>query len=75
MTIFWQIVGGTVASLGGVAATVILVVKFCGGIIAERLQKKYELKLNEDLESHICCFRQKNYISKARFEKEFAVYQ
>jgi hypothetical protein len=49
--------------------------KFSAGFIAERLQKKYEMQLNKELQRYIANIDKKNYISKARFDKEFIIYQ
>ena len=75
MTTFWDFIGAIVISLGGVAAIVVLVIKFCGEIFAKHLSAQYELKLNKELEKHIASLDKKNYISKARFDKEFSIHQ
>ena len=48
---FWELVGSVLASLGGAACIVVLTIKFAGNMIAERLSKKYDLKLEKELES------------------------
>ncbi|MCL1875904.1 MAG: hypothetical protein FWF87_06560 [Synergistaceae bacterium] len=63
------------ASSGGIGVVFVCFVKLAGNTIAERLQKKYELKLNKELEKYIATLDKKNYISKARFDKEFIIYQ
>lgn len=72
---FWEIVGGVIVSFGGVAGLVALILKFAGNMIAERLSKKYELKLNEALENQKSNLERKNYISKTRFDAEFQIYR
>lgn len=52
MTIFWQIVTGILASVGGVAGLIIIIVKVFSNTIAERLSKKYELKLTKEVEKY-----------------------
>lgn len=72
---FWQMVLAVVASIGGIGAIFVAVVHFSSNIIAERLQKKYDLKLNEEFEKFKAGIDNKKYISKAKFEVEFSVYR
>ena len=46
---FWEIVSTVIASVGGIGAIIVFVVKLCSNIIADRLEKKYELKLSKEL--------------------------
>ena len=71
----WKIILAALASVGGVAGLIILVVKFASNVIAERLSQKYQISLEKELESHKSKLDSKNYISKARFDREFAMYQ
>jgi hypothetical protein len=71
----WKIILSIVASVGGIGAIICFVIKFSSDIIADRLSKKYELKMNKEIESYRNKLDQKNYISKARFDKEFEIYQ
>lgn len=71
----WKIILAALASVGGVAGLIILVVKFASNVIAERLSQKYQISLEKELESHKSKLDGKNYISKARFDREFAMYQ
>lgn len=64
-----------IVSAGGVSGIIILAVKFTSGIIADRLEKKYELKLQKELENYKLHNRKKEYVSKARFDRAFAMYQ
>ena len=63
-----------------------MVIKFSSGFIADKLQKKYELKLNkeleeykttldEKLEKYKSSLENKTYISKTRFDAEFNIYK
>lgn len=69
--IAWTAVGG-VASIGIIIGAT---VKFSADRIAERLASKYELKLNKELEYFKSGLDRKNYISKVRFDAEFALYR
>lgn len=71
----WKIILAALASVGGIAGLIVLAVKFSSNIIADRLSKKYEIKLQKDLESHKSKLDSKTYISKAKFDREFSMYQ
>ena len=59
-----------VASVGGFGVVFSAVVYFTSNFIAERLQKKYELKLNERFEKYKAGIENKTYISKTKFDAE-----
>ena len=71
----WIIILSSITSVGGVAGLIVFSVKFSVNLIAERLQKKYELRLSEELEKFRSGLDKKNYICKALFDKEFVIYQ
>lgn len=71
----WSVVGGVIISFGSAGTIVLGIVKFSSDIIAEKLSKKYQHLLDEKLESHKAVLDKKNYISKVRFDAEFAIYQ
>jgi len=64
-----------VASVGGFGVIFSAVVYFASNFIADRLQKKYELKLNEKFEKYKAGIENKTYISKTKFDAEFALYK
>lgn len=72
---FWEIVATVITSVGGIGAIIVFVVKLCSNIIADRLEKKYELKMNKELESYKTALSKKSYISKTRFDTEFSIYR
>ena len=74
MNSIWQTALAIIGCLGGAGAIISAVVKFSANIIAENLSKKYELKLNKELESFKVDLGKKVYISKARFDLEFSIY-
>ena len=71
----WQITLAIIASVGGAGVIILGVVKFASSIIAERLSKKYEIKMNKELEFFKVGLDQKTYISRARFDAEFQIYR
>lgn len=75
----WQDIGAivltVVASVGGIGGIILIVIKFSVNIIADRLEKKYTLKLNKDLEKYKSHLESKIYISKAKFDTEFSIYR
>ena len=48
----WKIVLCAVGSAGGIGTIIVLVIKFSANTIAERLSKKYEAKLQKELEKY-----------------------
>lgn len=63
------------ASVGGIGGLIFIVVKFASNMIAERLSQKYQLSLQKELENYKASIENKTYISKARFDREFSMYQ
>ena len=74
MSQIWKTVLAIIGSVGGAGAIIAAIVKFCSGMIAERLSQKYEIKMNKELESYKSLLSKKNYISKTRFDMEFSIY-
>ncbi len=70
-----KIVLSALASVGGISGLIIIAIKFSSNIIAKRLEEKYSLKLNKELESYKLLLEKNKYISKVRFDKEFQMYQ
>lgn len=71
----WKIVLAVIAGLGGIGVVFGAVVFFTSNFIAERLQKKYDLKLNEEFEKYKANIDNKIYISKTKFDAEFNIYR
>lgn len=82
----WKAALAVITAAGGYGAFALLVIKFSSGFIADKLQKKYELKLNkeleeykttldEKLEKYKSSLENKTYISKTRFDAEFNIYK
>lgn len=71
----WKIILAALTSVGGIAGLVVLAVKFASNIIAERLSKKYEIKLQKDLEEYKSNLSKKEYVSKTKFDTEFSLYR
>ena len=75
INIIIQIAIAIVISAGGISGIILAIIKFSSNIIADRLSKTYELKLNKELEKYKTRLDSKIYITKARFDKEFELYQ
>lgn len=71
----WKIVLCVISSAGGIGAVITIVIKFCSSFIAEQLMKKYENKLQKDLEKYKSGLDNKIYITKAKFDAEFELYR
>lgn len=54
-------------------AIVSATVRFTSEKIAERLEKKYKLRLNKELEEFKNKLENKSYVSKTRFDTEFSI--
>lgn len=70
-----KIVLGILTSLGGIGGVILIVIKFSSDTIAKRLEEKYSLRLNKELENYKSKLDSKTYISKAKFDTEFSVYR
>lgn len=79
MEIAWievlKIVAGVIAALGGGGAIVAGLSSWLGKVWADRLMVKETAKFREDLERLTKQLERKNYVSKVRFDAEFAMYQ
>ena len=79
MEISWtevlKIVAGVIAALGGGGAIVAGLSSWLGKVWADRLMAKETAKFREDLERLTKQLERKNYVSKVRFDAEFAIYQ
>ena len=64
-----------IAGIGGIGAVFVAVVRFSSDIIAKRLEERYSLKMNKELERYKSNLENKTYISKTKFETEFAIYR
>lgn len=71
----WKIVLCAISSAGGIGAIIVVAVKFSSKFIAEQLSKKYELKLQKELEKYKSGLDNKIYITKAKFDAEFELYR
>ncbi|SCX29192.1 hypothetical protein SAMN02910436_02436 [Ruminococcaceae bacterium P7] len=82
----WKAALAVITAAGGYGALALLVIKFSSGFIAEKLQKKYELKLSKELEEykstldaklekHKSFLEGKTYITKTKFDTEFNIFR
>ena len=71
----WKIIIGSLASVGGIGGIIFFIIKFSADNIAQRLQKKYSLELNKDIEKFKSNLDNKIYISKTKFDTEFSIYR
>ena len=79
MEIAWtevlKIVAGVIAALGGGGAIIAGLSSWLGKVWADRLMAKETAKFREDLERLTKQLERKNYVSKVRFDAEFAIYR
>lgn len=70
-----EIVVGVITAFGGCATIIVGVIHYLSEIIADRLSRKYELKLSKELEKYKSMLDNKIYISKAKFDIELEIYR
>ena len=70
-----QIVLCAVGSAGGIGVIIIGVIKWSANKIADGLTKKYEIKLQKEIEKFKANVENKIYISKTKFDAEFQLYR
>lgn len=70
-----EIVVGVITAFGGCATIIGGVIHYLSEIIADRLSRKYELKLSKELEKYKSMLDNKVYISKAKFDIELEIYR
>lgn len=75
MNAIWQTVLAIIGSIGGAGVIICAIIKFASDKIADRLSAKYKLQLDKELETFKQDLDRKNYVSKVRFDVEFAIYR
>lgn len=75
MSDFWLTILGILGSVGVGGAIVAGLSSWLGKVWADRLMAKETAKFREDLERLTKQLERKNYVSKVRFDAEFAIYQ
>lgn len=70
-----EIALAAIISAGGIGGIIIGVIHFSANQIADRLSKKYEAKLSQELEKYKSELSKKEYVSKTRFDVEFEIYR
>lgn len=71
----WKIALSVVASFGGIAGIIAVVIKFSVNQITDRLNAKFEASLKKELERYKSLLSKGEHISKERFDREFTMYQ
>lgn len=70
-----EIVLGVLATVGGISGIILAAIKLSVNMIAKRLEEKYVLRLNKELERYKSNLDNKIYISKTKFDTEFKIYR
>lgn len=71
----WKITVSIVGGLGGITVIFAAIVRYLSNLIADRLSKKYEIKLSKEFEKYKSSLQNKTYISRTKFDTEFAIYR
>ena len=64
-----------IASVGGIGAIIVWIIKFLANKIAERISKNFQETLDEKLEKYKSELSKKEYVSKTKFDTEFILYR
>ena len=75
MTETWKIIFSVLGSIGGCGFIVVSLSSWLGKVWAERLMVRETAKFREELERLTKQLERKNYVSKVRFDAEFAIYR
>ena len=75
MAEFWKTIAGIMVSLGGGTFIVMALSSWLGKVWADRLMRRETAKFREELERLTKQLERKNYVSKVRFDAEFAIYR
>lgn len=70
-----QIAMAAIVSAGGIGGIIIGVVSFSANKIADRMDKKLQASLDKQLERYKSDLSKKEYVSKTKFDTEFALYR
>ena len=70
-----ETVGLIILSMGGAGAIIMSVSSFLANKIATRLEQKYKLRIDKELEAYKAGLTQRSYVTKVQFDIEFEVYR
>lgn len=70
-----RIIEATIISVGGAGAIIIAIANFLANRIASRLEDRYQLKLDKELEQYKASLEQRTYVTKTQFDIELEVYR
>lgn len=70
-----ETLGLIVLSMGGAGAIIMSVSSFLANKIATRLDQKYKLRMDKEIEAYKAGLSQRSYVTKVQFDIEFEVYR
>lgn len=70
-----KIASTIIVSLGGAGAIIVAISNFLANKIANRLEYKYQLKLDKELEIYKAKLEQRTYVTKNQFDLELDIYR
>ena len=71
----WVTASAIIASVGGSGAIICAVAKFFSDRIANRLEAKFQQKLEKEMEEYKTQLENKRYITQTQFDVEFEIYR
>lgn len=75
MNEIWQTVTAFIVSIGGASAIIWVIVRKSCDILVERISKKYEQKLAEEIEKYKASLEKQIYISQKHFDLKLSIYK
>ncbi len=75
MNEIWQTVVAIIVSFGGAGGIIWAIVRKSWDILADRMAKKYEQKLAEELEKYKATLEKQIYISQKHFDLKLSIYK
>lgn len=71
----WKTVLDIIGCIGGVGAIITGIVAFCTNILTKRIEQRFALVLDKELEKYKSNLSKKEYVSKTRFDAEFEIHR
>lgn len=71
----FELIGAIFVSIGGAGAIIIFLSKFLANMIAERIEMKYQLSFDKELEKYKANLDKYSYMTKTQFDIEMDIYR
>lgn len=71
----FKIASVIIVSLGGAGVIIVALISFVSNKIVKRLEDKYQLKLDKELETYKATLARNTYVTKNQFDLELEIYR